>query len=81
MSDPIFLSTFWDVFLGGLIFFFIFVPLVLLWGFALVDLFRRKGMAAISRVLWLLFIVFFPVLGPLLYLLFRPPAGEVEYRY
>lgn len=76
----IFLSTFWDVFWSGLIFFFIFVPLLLLWVFALVDLFRRKGMSAIARVLWLLFIIFVPILGPLIYLLVRPPAEEIQYR-
>lgn len=81
MTDPILLSTFWDVFFGMLIFFFIFVPLVLLWVAALADLFRRRGMAAVSRVLWLLFIVFFPILGPIIYLLVRPPAEDVEYRY
>jgi uncharacterized membrane protein len=81
MTDPILLSTFWDVFFGMLIFFFIFVPLVLLWVAALVDLFRRRGMSAVSRVLWLLFIVFFPVFGSLIYLLVRPVAEEVEYRY
>jgi uncharacterized membrane protein len=81
MTDPILLSTFWDVFFGMLIFFFIFVPLVLLWVAALVDLFRRRGMSAVSRVLWLLFIVFFPVFGSLIYLLVRPVPEEVEYRY
>jgi Ni/Fe-hydrogenase subunit HybB-like protein len=81
MTDPILLSTFWDVFFGMLIFFFIFVPLVLLWVAALVDLFRRRGMSAVSRVLWLLFIVFFPVFGSLIYLLVRPPAEDVQYRY
>lgn len=81
MTDPILLSTFWDVFFGMLIFFFIFVPLVLLWVAALMDLFRRRGMSAISRVLWLLFIVFFPLLGPIIYLLVRPPAEDIHYRY
>jgi hypothetical protein len=76
----ILLSTFWDVFWSLLIFFFIFVPLVMLWVFALVDLFRRKGMSAISRVLWLLFIIFVPVLGALIYLLVRPPEDEIQYR-
>ncbi len=77
----IFLSTFWDVLWGSFIFFFIFVPLIMLWGFALVDLFRWRGMSAISRVFWLLFIIFLPILGPLIYLLVRPAAEEVEYRY
>jgi hypothetical protein len=77
----IFLSTFWDVFWSLVIFFFIFVPLIMLWAFALVDLFKRSGMSAISRVLWLLFIIFLPVLGSLIYLLVRPPEEEIGYRY
>ena len=76
-----FLSTFWDVLWGSFLFFFIFVPLIMLWVFALVDLFRRKGIPAIVRVLWLLFIIFLPILGPLIYLLVRPGDEQVEYRY
>ena len=76
-----FLSTFWDVVWGGFLIIFIFVPLILLWVFALADLFRRKAMPAISRVLWLLAIVFFPIFGPIVYLLVRPPAEDVEYRF
>lgn len=79
MADPILLSTFWDVFVGAMILFFIMIPLLLLWCGALVDLFRRKGMSAVSRVLWLLFIIFLPIIGPLSYLLFRPAGGEIEY--
>ena len=76
-----FLSTFWDVIWGAFLIMFIFVPLILLWVFALADLFRRKAMRAISRVLWLLAIVFFPIFGPIVYLLVRPPAEDVEYRF
>ncbi len=76
-----YLSTFWDVLWASFLFFFIFVPLIMLWVFALVDLFRRKGMSVIVRVLWLLFIIFVPIIGPLIYLLVRPADEEVEYRY
>ncbi|KKL05484.1 hypothetical protein LCGC14_2605570 [marine sediment metagenome] len=76
-----FLTTFWDVIWSSFIIFFIFVPLIMLWAFALVDLFRRRGMSAISRVFWLLFIIFLPILGPLIYLLVRPADEQVEYRY
>ena len=76
----IFLSTFWDVIWASFLFFFIFVPLIMMWGFALVDLFTRKGMSAIARVLWLLFIILVPIFGPLIYLLVRPRDEQVEYR-
>lgn len=75
------LSTFWDVFWGMFILLFVFIPLVLLWIFALVDLFRRRGMSAISRVAWLLLIIFLPVIGSVIYLLVRPPEVEIEYRW
>lgn len=74
------LAVFDDTFWSLLVFFFIFIPLVLLWVFALADLFRRKGMSNIARVIWMLGIVFFPILGPITYMLFRPPAQDIEYR-
>ncbi len=39
MVDAVFLSTFWDVIWATFIVMFVFVPLILLWTFALVDLF------------------------------------------
>lgn len=74
------LTTFWDVVWASFIILFIFVPLILLWVFALADLFRRTAMSAIARVLWLLAIVFFPIFGPLIYLLVRPAPEDIEYR-
>lgn len=65
-------STFWNVIWGSFIVFFVFIPLLLLWVFALVDLFMNKGLHVWSRVLWLLFIIFIPILGTLIYLLVRP---------
>jgi len=75
------LSTFFDVLAGTFIIALVFVPLILLWAFALADLFRRKAMTAFGRVVWMLFIIFLPILGPLIYLLARPAPEEVEYRY
>jgi hypothetical protein len=75
------LAVFDDGTWGLFAFFFIFIPLVLLWVFALADLFRRKAMSNVSRVIWLLVIVWLPVLGPITYMIVRPPASEVEYRF
>ncbi len=73
MFPSTFLDAVWGVFLIAVIF----VPLILLWAFALADLFRRKGMPAIGRALWLLIIILLPILGPLIYLLIRPaPRGS-----
>jgi hypothetical protein len=69
-------GTFWSAF----ILLFIFIPLVLFWIFALADLFRRKDVTVVGRVVWLIVIIIFPLLGPVVYLLVRPPAEMVEYR-
>jgi hypothetical protein len=73
MVNPVFLSTFWDVVWASFIVFFVMIPLILMWVYALVDLFTRRGMSVISRVLWLVLIVFLPFFGALIYLLLRPP--------
>ena len=53
--------------------FWVVIPVIMLWTFALVDLFTRRGTPPIVRVLWLLFIVFFPIFGAIGYLLVRGP--------
>jgi Phospholipase_D-nuclease N-terminal len=59
---------FWEAF-GLLI---ILSPILLVWIFGLVDLFRRHDLRPLPRVLWLLAIVIFPVFGTFLYFCFRP---------
>ncbi len=71
MVDPVFLSTFWDVIWATFVVFFVLMPLIFLWAFALIDLFMRRDIGW-RKVLWLAFIIFVPVLGPLIYLLVRP---------
>ena len=71
MSELYMLSTFWDVIWASFIILFVFVPLVMLWVFALVDLFGRRDLRWL-KVVWLLVIIFIPILGPLIYLLVRP---------
>ena len=77
MADAVFLSTFWNVVGAAFLIMFVFIPLILLWTFALVDLFVRPDIRW-RKVLWLVFIIFVPILGPLIYLLVRPdPLDEV----
>ncbi len=78
MVDAVFLSTFWDVVGATFLILFVFVPLILLWTFALVDLFVRRDIRW-KKVVWLLVIVFIPILGPLIYLLVRPEEADVPY--
>lgn len=75
VGDTIFLSTFWDVFWAVLITWFIVIPIMMLWIFALVDLFRRRDIG-LGKVLWLLFIIVLPILGPIIYLLVRPDTAD-----
>jgi hypothetical protein len=67
-------------FLQTVLLLFLFLPLILIWLFALADLFIRRDLRAGGRVVWLLVIVLVPLLGPLLYLAFRASAPSAEWR-
>jgi hypothetical protein len=49
----------------------IWVPLVLLWAFALFDLFHMP-MSGLAKGLWALVIVFIPIIGVISYFMMRP---------
>ena len=70
MSNPLLIGA--SNFLEVLILLFIFVPLVLLWTFALVDLFGRPDLSGWSKAIWLLVIIIIPILGALIYVGTRP---------
>ena len=59
--------TFWQVFLMLMIF----VPLIMLWIFTLVDLFQRPDLSGIAKALWAIAIVLLPLIGMLIYFIFR----------
>src|SRR6476660_3253398 len=67
---------FWDVFWLLLIF----IPLLLVWGFAIVDIFRRDDLPGWLKALWIVCVVLVPFLGTLIYLIFRPPGATKEER-
>jgi hypothetical protein len=46
------------------------MPLIMLWVYALSDLFMRRDIRW-EKVLWLVVIVFIPIFGSLIYLLVR----------
>jgi hypothetical protein len=50
----------------------IFSPILLLWVFAMVDLFRRHDLAGGWKALWLVAIILLPVFGTLIYFCVRP---------
>lgn len=67
---------FWDVFWLLLIF----IPLLLIWGFAIVDIFRRDDIEGWVKALWIVLVIFAPFLGTLIYLIFRPTGATREER-
>lgn len=67
---------FWDVFWLLLIF----IPLLLIWAFAVVDIFRRDDITGWLKALWIVVVVLLPFLGTLIYLVFRQPGGTPEER-
>jgi hypothetical protein len=69
----------WGVFWSLFILFFIFIPLIYLWGFALMDLFRRRDVSGWAKVAWLLLILIIPVFGALIYVLVRGVPEETSY--
>lgn len=60
--------TAWDVFW----FLFLFIPLCILWGAALFDLFGRRDLVGWQKAVWVMVIIFFPWIGVLAYLIVRP---------
>jgi hypothetical protein len=65
--------TFWQIFLMLMIF----VPLIMLWVFTLVDLFQRADLSGIAKALWAIAIVLLPLIGMLIYFILRdsdPPV-------
>jgi hypothetical protein len=67
---------FWEVFWLLIIF----IPLLLIWGFAIVDIFRRDDMNGWLKALWVVIVFLMPFFGTLIYLLFRRPGGTPQER-
>jgi hypothetical protein len=67
--------TFWDVFF----LMFIWIPLILVWAFAMFDVFTRRDLSGWGKAAWLLAIIIFPLIGVLCYMIFRPYNDTVGY--
>jgi hypothetical protein len=67
-------TTFWETFF----LFLIFLPLAMIWAFALMDIFRREDMSGGWKAIWVLCIFLVPFFGTLVYLVFRRPAALSE---
>jgi Phospholipase_D-nuclease N-terminal/Short C-terminal domain len=70
------LADFWESFF----LFLIFLPLALLWAFALVDIFRRDDIGGFSKALWIACVILVPFFGTLIYMITRPPGATKEER-
>ena len=69
-------TTFWETFL----LFLIFLPLAMMWGFALIDIFRRDDLGGFSKALWVTCVFLVPFFGTLIYLIARPAGATREER-
>ncbi len=67
-------TTFWETFF----LFLIFLPLAMIWAFALMDIFRRDDMSGGWKAIWVLCIFLVPFFGTLVYLVFRRPGAEIK---
>jgi hypothetical protein len=55
--------TFWELFFTLMIF----IPLIMLWVFALVDVFQNNALSGAAKALWAIAIVLLPIIGMLIY--------------
>ena len=60
--------SFWDFFWLLLIW----LPLIMLWSFALIDIFRRDDLKGWLKALWVVIVIVLPFFGTLIYLIARP---------
>jgi len=52
--------------------FLIFIPMMMLWIYTLIDIFRRIDLSGWVKALWVIFVLILPILGMLIYFIFRP---------
>jgi hypothetical protein len=65
-------------FLDAMLFVVFVVPVVFFFCYAAFDVLRRHGIGIMARILWLLAFCLLPILGPLVYLVMRPPGVTAE---
>jgi len=74
MTEFLAMNNFWT----GFLLFLIWLPIILCWAFALIDLFQRDDLSGWAIAGWLVLIIFIPLLGVLLYFVFRPFTARDE---
>ena len=68
------------VFWEWLLLLFIFIPLLIAWVYTAVDIIQRPDEGGFTKFLWLLLILFLPVIGMLIYFIARPSDVEIAER-
>ena len=59
-------------FWGWFFLFLIFIPLMMLWIYTLIDIFNRVDLSGWVKALWVIFVLIFPLFGMLIYFIVRP---------
>lgn len=59
---------------------FVFIPLLIAWVYTAIDIFQRPDESGLTKFLWLLLILFLPLLGMLIYFIVRPSDAEIVER-
>ena len=54
------------------------IPVLILWGYAIVSLVGRRDLGIGAKLLWLLAILALPLIGSILYFMLRPGAAGAE---
>jgi hypothetical protein len=67
---------FWEFFFLMLIF----IPITILWIACIMDVVGRIDLSGVSKMLWVIGIIIFPVVGSLAYVVLRPSPMELEVR-
>jgi hypothetical protein len=70
------MSWFWQ----GLLLAIFVVPFIVLFGYATWDIIRRHDARLVVRALWLIGFCVLPIIGPLIYLVIRPPGTTADQR-
>jgi hypothetical protein len=56
------------------------IPVLILWGYAVVSLVARPDLGIGAKLLWLLGIIVLPLIGSILYFMLRPAPQEQNRR-
>jgi hypothetical protein len=72
-------------FWGAFFLMLIFIPLIMLWVFTLMDIFQRSDLSGWAKALWVILVLILPIFGMLIYFIVRPTlpediAAQEEYR-